>query len=139
MGNRISEAKFGKRVTSRKNRVWRDGESGIKAEISEQEYKNFLVELHGKPVIVNAKINSTPIPALVDLGCTIYSVFSKYIAKHLDLPRIKVPPKELKLANNSDESKVIVDEICWAEIDLDGKRNSTCGYIIEGLAHGLIL
>ncbi|POS81957.1 hypothetical protein EPUL_005578, partial [Erysiphe pulchra] len=131
---------LGKRVTFRKNRAWRYGESRVKAEISEQEYKNFLVKLHGKPVIINAIINSTLVPALVDLGCTIYSVFSDHIAKQLDLPRIKVPPKELKLAKDSDtETKIVVDEICWAYINLDGKKNSICGYIIEGLAHGLIL
>ncbi|POS86362.1 hypothetical protein EPUL_000567 [Erysiphe pulchra] len=49
----------------RKNRAWRDGESGIKVGISDHEYKNFLVKLHGKPVIVNAVINSTLIPVLL--------------------------------------------------------------------------
>ena len=32
-----------------------------------------------------------------------------------------------------------MDEICWAEIDLDGRRSYICGYVIESLAHELIL
>ncbi|KAI0992744.1 hypothetical protein K3495_g15441, partial [Podosphaera aphanis] len=34
---------------------------------------------------------------------------------------------------------MVVNQICWAEVDLDGKRSSICGYVIEGLAHDLIL
>ncbi|KAI0993167.1 hypothetical protein K3495_g15017, partial [Podosphaera aphanis] len=92
------------------------------------------------PVFIDTLINSTAVPALVDLGCTIYSVFSNKLVTRLNLPRIKVPPKELRLAKDSDTtSKIMVDEICCAEIDLDGKSGTICGYIVEGLAHDLIL
>lgn len=70
------------------------------ANISEQEFKRFFIKLHGKPVIVDVIINSTSIPALLDLGFTVYSVFSKNIAIKLKLPRVKVTPKELKLAKD---------------------------------------
>lgn len=80
------------------------------------------------------------ISVLLDLGCTIYSVFNKDLADRLHLPRTKVSPRELRLAtNSSDDLKIIVDEICWAEIDIDGKKSYICGYIIERLAHDLIL
>ncbi|KAI1005387.1 hypothetical protein K3495_g2828 [Podosphaera aphanis] len=92
------------------------------------------------PVLIDTLINSTAVPALVDLGCTIYSVFSNKLVTRLNLPRIKVPPKELRLAKDSDTtSKIMVDEICCAEIDLDGRSGTICGYIVEGLAHDLIL
>lgn len=32
-----------------------------------------------------------------------------------------------------------VDEICWAKFDLDGMQSNIYGYVIEGLAHDLIL
>lgn len=96
--------------------------------------------LHGNPVFINAIVNLSSVPALVDLGCTIYAVFSKTLADRLKLPRTIVPPKELRLATDSSEiSRMIVNQICWAEVDLDGKRSSICGYVIEGLAHDLIL
>ena len=96
--------------------------------------------MHGQPVIVETIINSCLVPALVDLGCTIYSVYSKNIVDRLNLPRINVSPKELRLAKKSDKSnKIFVNEICWADVDLDGKLERIYGYVIEGLAHDLIL
>ncbi|KAI0992315.1 hypothetical protein K3495_g15871, partial [Podosphaera aphanis] len=108
--------------------------------INTKTVQNMIGKLHGNPVFVDAIINSSIVPALVDLGCTIYSVFSKHIANRLNLPRMKVPPKELRLAKDSgNESRFVVDEICWTNIDLDGKQGVICGYIIDGLAHDLIL
>lgn len=102
--------------------------------------QTLMKNIHGKPVIVEAIIKSTLVPALVDLGCTIYSVFSRNIVDRLNLPRTKVPPKELRLAKESDKNnQIVVDEICWTDIDLDGKREQIYGYIIEGLAHNVIL
>lgn len=97
-------------------------------------------QLHGKPIFIDEIINFNLVPALVDLGCTIYSVFSKSLAKKLNLPCTRVNPKQLRLAKNSDDMVAItVDEICWAEVDLDGNRDGICGYVIDGLAHDLIL
>ena len=99
-----------------------------------------ISKLHGKPVLINALINSSFVTVLVDLGCTIYSVFNKSLVERLNLPGIKAPPKILKLAKNSnDQAQIIVDEICWAEIDLDGRKSTICGYVIDALAHDLIL
>ena len=64
--------------------------------------QRIIGRLHGKPVFVDAIINSTSVPALVDLGCTIYSVLSENLANRLNLPRLKVPPKELRLAKDSE-------------------------------------
>ena len=76
----------------------------------------------------------------MDLGCTIYSVFSKNLVQRLNLPCIKVSAKELRLAKDSpDESQTKVDTICWAKIDLDGVESIIHGYVIERLAHDLIL
>ncbi|POS82466.1 hypothetical protein EPUL_005580 [Erysiphe pulchra] len=69
-----------------------------------------------------------------------FSGKDKNLVKRLNLPRIKAPPKILKLAKDSnDQDQIIVDKICWAEIDLDGRKSRICGYVIEQLAHDLIL
>lgn len=108
--------------------------------MEKNKIQDVISKLRGKPVFIDAIINSTTIPALLDLGCTIYSVLGDTIAKRLNLPRLKVPPRELKLAKDSDKNaRLIVDEICWPEIDLDGKRSIICGYVIAGLAHDIIL
>lgn len=126
-------------MTSGHSRVWREREN------DDSSTKNLVIHkilnvIHGKPVFINAIINFSFVPALVDLGCTIYAVFSENIVKRLNLSRIDVPPKQLRLAKDSpDDSKIIVKEICWADIDLDGRKSSICGYVINGLAHDLIL
>ena len=105
-----------------------------------QNLEQDISRIHGKPVFIDVIINSLSISALIDLGCTIYSVFSKDLVKRLNLPRTKVHPKELRLAKSpTDKEKIIVDEICWAEIDLEGNKSFICGYVIEGLTHELIL
>lgn len=109
-------------------------------QMDKNKIHDIIGKLHSKPVLIDAIINSTCIPALVDLGCTIYSVLSDSIATRLNLPRQKVPPRELKLAKDSDKDmKLIEDEICWADVDLDGKCSTICGYVIPGLAHDIIL
>lgn len=93
--------------------VWRKNEWRRKEETGDVKLKNMIGKMHGNPVFVDAIINATLVPALVDLGCSIYSVFSYHIANHLNLRRTKVPPKELRLAKNAEiGSKIIVDQIC---------------------------
>ncbi|KAI0994516.1 hypothetical protein K3495_g13666 [Podosphaera aphanis] len=44
------------------------------------------------------------------------------------------------MAKDSNEGgKFMVDEICCADVDLDGKKSIVCGYIIDGLVHDIIL
>ncbi|KAI0994648.1 hypothetical protein K3495_g13533 [Podosphaera aphanis] len=46
----------------------------------------------------------------------------------------------MKLARESEfDEKIVVDGICQAVVDLDWNQSSIWGYVIEGLAHDLIL
>ena len=119
-------------MNSRYSRIWRKGGLEKNEEKTDTKLNDLIGRMHGNPVFVDAIINATLVPALVDLGCTIFSVFSDNIANRLNLPRIKVSPKELRLAKNSEKgSKIVVDQICWANIDLDGKQDLICGCLLK--------
>lgn len=71
---------------------------------------------HGRPFFVDVTVNVKVIPVLIDLGSSIYSIFSKSLVKRPNLPRTRIAPRQLRLAKYSEETAAItVDGICWAE------------------------
>ncbi|KAI0995203.1 hypothetical protein K3495_g12979, partial [Podosphaera aphanis] len=92
-----------------------------------------------KPFLIDVMLNSNNYAkAFIDSGCLCYSAFSATLVSELNLPRISIPPRTLKLAENNTSSNSIA-YITWAYIDIDGHKEKIFGYVINKLAFPLIL
>ncbi|KAI0995281.1 hypothetical protein K3495_g12899, partial [Podosphaera aphanis] len=78
------------------------------------------------------------IRAFIDSGSLCYSAFSAALVRKLNLPRIPIPERSLKLAEEGKINKSI-SYITWANVDIDGHKERIFGYVIEKLAFLLIL
>jgi hypothetical protein len=91
------------------------------------------------PFLIDTLMNSTCyVDAFMDNGCLSYSAFSKNLVRQKKLPRIPVDPRELKLAKD-DDRKWSINEVTFADLDFDGRKERVWGYIIKDLAYDLIL
>lgn len=74
----------------------------------------------------------------MDSGCLCYSAFNLSFVKRHKLPRIPIPPRQLKLAKKDSKRRAIT-ETTSVEIDIDGRCELLTGYIIDDLAYDIIL
>lgn len=82
--------------------------------------------------------NSRFTDSFIDSGCLCYAAFDESLVTRMRLPRIAIRKRQLKLAKNDEERRVI-SEITYAEVDIDGHRERVFGYVIKGLAYPIIL
>ena len=103
---------------------------------SDSEIEEAKSKIDSNPFIVDALINNLFITrALFDTGCLPYSAFSESFVKRHNLPRIKVEPRELKLAKDDDFTHNITN----VTLDINGRRERLWGYIIKNLHYDVIL
>jgi CTP:phosphocholine cytidylyltransferase-like protein len=67
-----------------------------------------------------------------------YAVFNEFMVRALKLPRIPIPHKFLKLAEEDMEERKI-SFITYANVDIDGYKKRIFGYVIKKLAFPFIL
>ena len=104
-----------------------------------RQIKQIVNKLDGPPFLIDVLINkSFYTDTLIDTGCLCYSAFNRAFVKRHKLPQIPIKPKELKLAKEDPQQRVI-HEITYADIDIDGKLETIWGYVINDLAFNLIL
>ncbi|KAI0995427.1 hypothetical protein K3495_g12753 [Podosphaera aphanis] len=95
--------------------------------------------MDSKPFYIDVMLNSSKfIRAFIDSGCLCYSAFSAALVRKLNLPRIPIPERSLKLAEEGKINKSL-SYITWANVDIDGHKERIFGYVIEKLAFPLIL
>jgi hypothetical protein len=91
------------------------------------------------PFYINTLINSAKfIKAFINNGYLCYIAFNEFIIRALKLPRIPIPYKFLKLAEEDMEKRKI-SFITYANVDIDGYKKRIFGYIIKKLAFSFIL
>ena len=95
--------------------------------------------MNSKPFIMDCLINSSFfVQSLIDTGCLCFSAFSAALVRDRNLPRIQIPSRSLQLAENNGKDRVI-DEITFADFDIDGRQERIYGYVISGLSYDVIL
>ncbi|KAI0999830.1 hypothetical protein K3495_g8368 [Podosphaera aphanis] len=76
---------------------------------------------------------------VIDSGCLCYSAFSAALVRKLNLPRIPILERSLKLAEEGKKINKATSYITWANVDIVGHKERTFGYVIDKLAFPLIL
>lgn len=80
------------------------------------------LKMDSKPFLIDVMLNSSNFTqAFVDSGCLCYSAFSETLVRELNLPRISIPPRSLKLTEENTSNNSIA-YITWAHIDIDGHK-----------------
>jgi hypothetical protein len=75
--------------------------------------------MDNSPFYINTLINSAKfIKAFIDNDCLCYAAFNEFMIRALKLPRIPIPHKSLKLAEEDMEEKKI-SFITYANVDID--------------------
>lgn len=85
--------------------------------------QRLIKKMNGKPFVIDALINGIyQVPTLIDNGCECLAAINKTLVRKLDLPRIKIPPRNLTGATN-DQGEII-NEMTKMELDVDGYRKT---------------
>jgi hypothetical protein len=88
---------------------------------------------------INTLINSTKFTKVfINNGCLCYIAFNEFIIRALKLPRISIPHKSLKLAEENMEKRKI-SFITYADVDIDRYKKRIFRYVIKKLAFSFIL
>ncbi|KAI1003431.1 hypothetical protein K3495_g4780 [Podosphaera aphanis] len=94
--------------------------------------------MNGTPFLIDCFLNSIFfVQSLIDTGCLCYAAFSHTLVKEKNLPRIPVIKRSLQLAENDGKERII-NEIIYANFDIDGRREKIFGYIFKDLAYDII-
>ena len=95
--------------------------------------------MDGDGFYINFRFNRTHYTqALVNYRCLLYMTISKRLADRLQLPRIKITPRNLQQVNYT--AKGVITQVGYANIDIDGHKQKTVYfYIIPGQSDDVIL
>lgn len=95
--------------------------------------------MNGSPFLINCLLNfSYNIQCLIDTGYLCFAAFSEELVLKNKLPRIRIPKTNLYLAKNDGMERKI-NEITFADFDINGSRERVNGYVIPNLAYDVIL
>lgn len=94
-----------------------------------------------EPFLVNALINNvTMVQALVDNGCLCSGIIDDKLTSELMLPRISISPRPLETAEEMTSNKLIVNNITYISLDLDGYVTPKLRlYVVPNSTHNIIL
>ena len=97
--------------------------------------------MNTNPFLVNALLNdSIMVQALVDNGCLCFGIIDESLVSQMDLPRISIPPRALKTAENATKNKPVIDSITYVTMDLDGWLTPKLWlYVVPKSTHPMIL
>lgn len=97
-------------------------------------------QMNADPLLVNALINDTSmVQAQIDSGCLFSGVIKEQLITKIQLPRIPISPRLLQTAEEVIINKLVVKEITYISLDLDGHTISKLWqYIVLHSTHEFI-
>ncbi|KAI0997617.1 hypothetical protein K3495_g10570 [Podosphaera aphanis] len=94
--------------------------------------------MNSSPFLIDRQLNSSfYLHALIDTGCLCFAASSKDLVKNNNLTRTKIPEKSS--ISRERRKKRTINEITFADFDIDGRKERVYGYIIQDLSYQLIL